>query len=176
MNDLQIDYFMAVATNLSFTKTSEELFVSQPAISKQISLMEKELGRKTVHSKQQEDDPHESRQTVLRILPGVQKGTFGIPCTRPRRCSNRTRKLYMWVSWKDGILAEILPEVLRRFHDKYPNTRLAIDCCGVKELTTLLLTDNIQVALTMKNSLTDFNELYQNNGGDNSKASDLFSG
>lgn len=59
-------------------------------------------------------------------------------------------------------LAEILPEVLQRFHDKYPNTRLAIDCCGVKELTTLLLTDNIQVALTMKNSLTDFNELYQN--------------
>ena len=46
MNDLQIDYFMAAATNLSFTKTSEELFVSQPAISKQISLMEKELGVK----------------------------------------------------------------------------------------------------------------------------------
>lgn len=44
MNDLQIDYFMAVATNSSFTKTSEELFVSQPAISKQIALMEKELG------------------------------------------------------------------------------------------------------------------------------------
>lgn len=46
MNDLQIDYFMAVATNLSFTKTSEELFVSQPAISRQISQLEKELGCK----------------------------------------------------------------------------------------------------------------------------------
>lgn len=46
MNDLQIDYFMAVATNLSFTKTSEELYVSQPAISKQISQLEKELGVK----------------------------------------------------------------------------------------------------------------------------------
>ena len=46
MNDLQIDYFMAVATHSSFTKTSEELFVSQPAISKQIALMEKELGVK----------------------------------------------------------------------------------------------------------------------------------
>ena len=44
MNDLQIDYFMAVATNQSFTKTSEELFVSQPAISRQIALLEKELG------------------------------------------------------------------------------------------------------------------------------------
>ena len=46
MTDLQIDYFMAVATNLSFTKTSEELFVSQPAISRQISQLEKELGAK----------------------------------------------------------------------------------------------------------------------------------
>ena len=46
MNDLQIDYFMAVATNSSFTKTSEELFVSQPAISKQIALLERELGVK----------------------------------------------------------------------------------------------------------------------------------
>ena len=44
MNDLQIDYFMAVATNLSFTKTSRELYVSQPAISRQISQLEKELG------------------------------------------------------------------------------------------------------------------------------------
>ena len=43
MNDLQIDYFMAVATNLSFTKTSEEMFVSQPAISRQISQLEKSL-------------------------------------------------------------------------------------------------------------------------------------
>ena len=44
MNDLQIDYFMAVATNSSFTKTSEELFVSQPAISKQIALQKGSLG------------------------------------------------------------------------------------------------------------------------------------
>jgi len=44
MNDLEIDYFMAVATNLSFTKTSEELYVSQPAISRQIASLEKELG------------------------------------------------------------------------------------------------------------------------------------
>ena len=43
MNDLQIDYFMAVATNLSFSKTADELFVSQPAISRQMSQLEKEL-------------------------------------------------------------------------------------------------------------------------------------
>ena len=44
MNDLQIDYFLAVARNLSFTKTAEEMYVSQPAISRHISHLEKELG------------------------------------------------------------------------------------------------------------------------------------
>ncbi len=44
MNDLQIEYFMAAAENLSFTKTANEKYVSQPAVSKQISAMEAELG------------------------------------------------------------------------------------------------------------------------------------
>lgn len=44
MNDLQIEYFLAAAENLSFTKTANEKFVSQPAVSKQISALEAELG------------------------------------------------------------------------------------------------------------------------------------
>jgi DNA-binding transcriptional LysR family regulator len=44
MTDLQIDYFMAVARNGSFVKASERLYVSQPAISRQIASLEGELG------------------------------------------------------------------------------------------------------------------------------------
>jgi DNA-binding transcriptional LysR family regulator len=44
MTDLQIDYFMAVARNGSFVKASERLYVSQPAISRQIATLEGELG------------------------------------------------------------------------------------------------------------------------------------
>jgi DNA-binding transcriptional LysR family regulator len=44
MTDLQIDYFMAVARNSSFVKASERLYVSQPAISRQIATLESELG------------------------------------------------------------------------------------------------------------------------------------
>ena len=43
MNDLQIEYFLAAAENLSFTKTAHEKFVTQPAVSKQISALEAEL-------------------------------------------------------------------------------------------------------------------------------------
>ena len=46
MDLAQIRYFISVADNLSFTRAAEELFVTQPTISKQIALMEKELGIK----------------------------------------------------------------------------------------------------------------------------------
>ena len=44
MNQLQIDYFKAVAHYKNFTRAAEELYVSQPAVSKQIAALEAELG------------------------------------------------------------------------------------------------------------------------------------
>ncbi len=44
MNLLQIEYFLTLAKFGNFRKTAEHLYVSQPAVSKQISLLEKEWG------------------------------------------------------------------------------------------------------------------------------------
>ena len=46
MTYLQTEYFLRVAQNKSITKTSADLYVSPPAISKQIALLEEELGIK----------------------------------------------------------------------------------------------------------------------------------
>ncbi len=44
MTDLQIRYFLQVADSLSFSKAAQELFVSQPSVSRQIQRLEEELG------------------------------------------------------------------------------------------------------------------------------------
>lgn len=44
MNITQIKYFITVADHLSYTKAADKLFISQPSLSRQILLMEKELG------------------------------------------------------------------------------------------------------------------------------------
>ncbi len=40
MSDFRLKVFLSVAKNLSFTKASQELFVSQPAITKHIQELE----------------------------------------------------------------------------------------------------------------------------------------
>lgn len=44
MRTSQLEYFIAVAETLSFTRASELCHVAQPAISQQIQSLEKELG------------------------------------------------------------------------------------------------------------------------------------
>lgn len=46
MKLLQIQYFLAIAECGNITKAAEQLYVSQPALSKQMNLLEKELGVK----------------------------------------------------------------------------------------------------------------------------------
>ncbi len=44
MNNKQLEYALALSKSLSFSKTAEQLGISQPALSKQISALERELG------------------------------------------------------------------------------------------------------------------------------------
>lgn len=162
MNDLQIDYFMAVATNLSFTKTSEELFVSQPAISKQISMMEKELGSKLFirNNKNTKLTPAgELFQEFFRNYKRDLRDTIN----KAALLQNMDPEV-IHIGFVEGWdVSRILPQITEKFKERYPKTRLAIDCCGVKEISTALLTNHIQVALTMENSILSFTELYKKN-------------
>ena len=44
MNSKQLEYFLAVAQSGSFTAAARRLYISQPALSKQLRLLEEELG------------------------------------------------------------------------------------------------------------------------------------
>ncbi len=46
MNTQRLEYFLALATYLNYSHASQELYISQPALSKQIALLEEELGVK----------------------------------------------------------------------------------------------------------------------------------
>lgn len=157
MNDLQIDYFLAVATNLSFTKTSAELYVSQPAISKQIALLEKELGVKLFFRNNKKTTLTEAGEMYFDFF---KKARIDLRNLQLKANAMQNKNVHnIRVGFLEGWdLKDIIPELMERFRDKYPNSTISFDCCGIKDLTSLLVTGGIDVAMTFKTSLADFDD------------------
>ena len=157
MNDLQIDYFMAVATNLSFTKTSEELFVSQPAISRQISQLEKELGCKLFKRNNQGTELTQEGRLYFDLFSKY-KAEFLSTKIKAERISGKN-KAVIRVGFLEGWdLFNIIPPMVKKYKEVFPDSEVVINCCGVKELATGLLTDSLDVIVTMKNSIKLYSE------------------
>ena len=152
MNDLQIDYFMAVATNLSFTKTSEELFVSQPAISRQISQLEKELGVRLFIRNNQKTELTEAGRLYYDLFSRY-KADLITTRMEVDRILGRKRGVIRVGFLEGWDLFGIIPPMIERFNREYPDIEVVINCCGVKELTTSLLNGSMDIIVTMNNTV-----------------------
>lgn len=158
MNDLQIDYFMAVATNLSFTRTSEELYVSQPAISKQIALLEKELGAKLFQRNNQRTELTPVGRLYYDLFSRYKADLINTKIEAEKLMDHQTGVIR--VGFLEGWdLRAFIPAMMERFRSAYPKHEVVINCCGAKEISTLLLTDGIDIAVTMGNSVESIREL-----------------
>lgn len=168
MNDLQIDYFMAVATNLSFSKTAEELYVSQPAISRQISQLEKELGAKLFRRNNQKTELTEVGKLYFDLFSRYKVDYLNTKITADQILGKK-RKI-MRVGFLEGWdLFDVIPPVMDRYKESYPDSEVIINCCGVKDLSTGLLTNTLDFIVTMKNSITSYPEFETYDAGQTGK-------
>ena len=158
MNDLMIDYFMAVATNLSFTKTSKELFVSQPAISKQITQLEKELGARLFSRNNKETQLTEVGRLYFDFFSRYKSDFMSTKIEADRILGKK--KGIIRVGFLEGWdLFNIIPPMMKQFKECYPDSDIIINCCGVKELSSGLLTHALDIAVTFKNSINMYREI-----------------
>ena len=157
MTDLQIDYFMAVATNLSFTKTSEELYVSQPAISRQIALLEKELGARLFIRNNQKTELTEVGRLYFDLFSRY-KADFMNTKYEAEQLLGKTASTVRVGFLEGWDLSWIIPPMIEKFKDVYPDSNVIINCCGIKDLTSSLLTDGLDIIIVMQNAAERFPE------------------
>ncbi len=152
----QLRYLAAVAqTGLNITAAAEKLHTSQPGVSKQIKLLEDELGfqifvrdgrnlsRVTPEGQQVIDRAIRILREVQNIkrlsddLKDEQRGTLSIATTH-------TQARY------------VLPEVIRQFREKYPEVRLHLHQGTSEQIAELAALDRIDFAIaTGSQSLFD---------------------
>lgn len=150
----QLKYFIAVARCLSFTEAAKSLFMTQPALSRQIQAMEEELGtRLFVREKK-----------TLKLTPGGSVLYNGLPdflreyegLVAEAQHANRGYEGRLRLGVLDVYdISELLPPVVDLFRGRYPQVRLTMERFSLGELPQLLYNDRLDIICTYGFSLFD---------------------
>jgi DNA-binding transcriptional LysR family regulator len=132
----QLSYFLAAAQTQNFRKAAQLCFVTQPALSRQMALLEKELGvalfkrekqqvrltpagqALTEYAKQAVELLQQGQQELVRWQQG-QSGTVRIGCN-------------------PSLAAAVLPPLLASFRQQFPDIHLTVQVHRSKEVMALL--------------------------------------
>lgn len=143
----QLKYLLAIVdSGLNITAAAERLYTSQPGISKQLKLLEQELGMQlfTRKGKSLADITPAGRDVVARArkimreaqnirslareMAGEEEGTLAIATTH-------TQARY------------VLPEVLREFRDRYPRINLELHQGTSEQIAELVAANRVDFAI-----------------------------
>lgn len=148
MNDLQIEYFLAAAENLSFTKTANEKYVSQPAVSKQISALEEELGVSLFERGYKSTKLTAAGHTFASFFK-KQKEDMEL-LAKDARESGKNDALSLRIGCGSGWqMADVLPEIIRRLKTREGDVRFWLESYEFNQIAPALNDGDIDLGITL---------------------------
>ena len=143
----QLAYFVAVAEVRHFTRAAETLGVTQPSLSKQISALEADLGASLFGRARGNITLTPAGEALLplarRILADADTARLEVQELAGLR-RGRVR-----LGATPSLVAGLLADVLRRFHDAYPGIRLLVEEGGSHDLVRELTRGMLDLALVI---------------------------
>lgn len=148
MNDLQIEYFLSVAKHLSFTKAARELFVSQPAISRQILAMEEDLGYTLFERTNKSVKLTETGEMFFHFFTDYKNELNNIKVHAQLVSESRQRVLRLGIVDHWDISPFFVP-ALDAFVKLHSQVRVQIYSYDVNEMENALSTDAVDMVMTI---------------------------
>lgn len=150
----QMKYFIAVARCLNFTEAAKSLFITQPALSRQINVMEEELGTELfVRDKKK-----------LKLTPGGLILYNGLPellksydsLVDEAKTANQGYEGHLRLGILDVYdISGKVAQVLREFQETYPRIQLSMARHALGTLPDEIYKGNLDIILTYAFSLFD---------------------
>lgn len=149
MNDLQIDYFLASARNLSFSKAAQELYVSQPAVSRQIQALETELGCLLFQRMNKGIVLTPNGEMFYQFFDEYRMQLHDLKMRAKLSLENKSRVIRFGIL-SNSNLSHILQPVLNEFEKKYEDVKLEVNSYEPRKVMDALQSGKEDVILTIE--------------------------
>jgi len=145
MNDFRIVVFLSVARNLSFTKASNELYISQPAISKHISEIENLYGIQLFERANNKVSLTIQGHTFLKFAEEIHRQYGELEFEMNLLTQNHTGKLTIGAS--TTIAQYLLPMIMSKFMSRFPDIKLFLVTGNTEYIENLILDHKIDMGI-----------------------------
>lgn len=141
----QLEMFQAIVETGSFTKAGEKLYVSQSAISRQIKLLEEELGDQLFKRIHKRVYLTPTGEVVLQYCHKVFRELRQLAAEISDLTQLRRGTLHL--AGGMSVCTYLFPPLLKRYQDLYPNIELSIATGFVEEILRMLRANEVDLAL-----------------------------
>ncbi|MBK1895868.1 LysR family transcriptional regulator [Chryseobacterium paridis] len=145
MFDYRLKVFHTVASRLSFTKASEELNISQPAVTKHIKEIENQLNTKLFDRKGTSIQLTRSGVILYEYAEKIRNIYRDLEFEIHQLNSEHKGKLIIGAS--TTVAQYILPEILAKFHSYYHDIKIELLTYNTETISTLLKEGKIDLGL-----------------------------
>lgn len=151
---LQIEYFLAVARHLNFTEAAKSLYVSQPSLSKQIAILENEIGIQLFFRTKRDVRLtaagmvlfNETRGVIELIENSIEK------CRKADLCENST----ITIGCLDAMdTSAFLSSIIKKFREKYHSINIVLERHSFKVLREKFINGTLDVIFTLSFEIDD---------------------
>ncbi len=158
MNFARLEYFLAAAHCLNFTKAANLVCITQPSLSKQIAILESEIGVKLF----------DRSNRALRLTPA---GKFMLgECEniltnldeiveQTRLIGRQSRDSFSIGCIESIYIGETAEKILKKFTGRFSKIDMFLERCNFEELRTKLLEGTIDIAFTLSFHLQKMKDL-----------------
>jgi DNA-binding transcriptional LysR family regulator len=145
MDIRQLDMFRAVAEEASFTRAAERLHVSQSAISRQIKILEDELGGPLLHRGARHVSLTHPGELLLRMAHRVQRDMQEVVSQIGE--THVLQRGTLALAGGMTVCIYILPRLLKKYRSLYKRIDLRVASGSAEELQRMLRNHEIDLAL-----------------------------
>jgi LysR family transcriptional regulator, low CO2-responsive transcriptional regulator len=150
----QLRIFESVARHLNVTRASRELYMSQPAVSQQLKLLEQECAARLVVRSGQGMELTEQGRAFLDAIRSIVTRAEDVESTFKVK-SNEKEQSLLTVGGSRSHSVTVLPEILRTFKHKRPSVQIALESSDSGTMEQRVLCAEVEIALINHPSYSD---------------------